>query len=118
MRSLGTSLCFVGFIKALAVRLRPLAQNDKTMKILRRLFPKKKFIVLDPYAVEAILMLDENTELSRFVCVVHAASKKDAKYQIKHRAFVKVGAVANKAQIQGFKNKKNSPENAKEYAAK
>lgn len=67
---------------------------------------RKKHIELKPYAVEAVLMLDENTELTRFACVLHAASKRDAKWQVKNRAYVRVGAVANKAQIEQFKKPK------------
>lgn len=74
---------------------------------LKNLFKKKKVITLKPYAVEAILMLDENTVLSKFVCLVHADSKRQAKHIVKTRAFVKVGAVANKAQIEQIKAIKN-----------
>lgn len=70
------------------------------------LFKKKAFIEMKPYAVEAILMLDENTVLEKFVCVVHADSKRHAKWLVKNRAFVKVGAVANRKQIENFKTKK------------
>lgn len=75
------------------------------MQFLKKLFKKKKYQVLHPFAVEAILMLDENTILDKFICVVHAESKRHAKQLIKHRAFIKVGAVANKTQITNAQTK-------------
>ena len=68
----------------------------------RFLKPKKQQEVLHGYAVETMLMLDENTKLNTFVAIVHAKSKKHAKELIKARAYVKVGAVANKTQVEQY----------------
>lgn len=79
------------------------------IRIFKKLFgfPKQKQpATLYPFAVEAVLMIDENTEITKFVALIHAKSKKDAKWQINNRAFIKAGAVANKKQVEKFKNTK------------
>lgn len=79
------------------------------IRFIKNLFRKSKQPEpLKPFAVEAVLMLDENTEITKFVALIHAKSKKDAKWQITNRAFVKAGAVANKTQIEKFTQKKKA----------
>lgn len=76
------------------------------LTLFKRLFKRKRQPeVLHGYAVETILMLDEGsrmTKLNTFVAIIHAKSKKDAKERIRTRAFVKVGNVANKAEVEQF----------------
>lgn len=77
------------------------------LQLFKRLLKRKqKQEVLHGYAVETMLMLDENTKLNTFVAIVHAKSKKHAKELIKARAYVKVGAVANKAQVEQYRQAK------------
>lgn len=77
----------------------------KLIQLFRKSKPKET-VTLYPFAVEARLMLDENTEITKFVALIHARSKRDAKFQITHRAFVKAGAVANKKTIDQYKKTK------------
>lgn len=76
-------------------------------KVFARLFGlrKKDKPKLHGYAVQMRLMLDENTQLGEFVGIVAAKSKRDAKWQVKNRAYVKVGAVANKAEVERYQNR-------------
>lgn len=65
-----------------------------------------KEVTLYPFAVEAKVMLDENTELTgTFIALVNAESKKHAKEMIKNRAFIKVGAAANKTTFDKYKKR-------------
>lgn len=82
-------------------------KQNTMIQFFKTLFgKKKKEKELKYFLVEAVLMIDENTVLTSFACPIMAESKGDAKWQIKNRAFVKVGAVVNKHKVDKFLTKK------------